>query len=145
MKKWYLLILPLILIGAGCNTTSTTTLEVPAPGFEDVDEMIVEDGDKTIDEEASGEAVSFNISGSNFAFSKTEMRVKKGDTVTVNFDSESGFHNWTVDAYDAATTQVNTGGSTSVTFVADQTGTFEYYCGVGNHRAQGMVGTLIVE
>lgn len=34
---------------------------------------------------------------------------------------------------------------TSVTFVADETGTFEYYCSVGNHRGQGMIGKLIVE
>lgn len=36
-------------------------------------------------------------------------------------------------------------GVTSVTFVADTLGTFEYYCSVGNHRAQGMVGNLVVE
>jgi len=40
---------------------------------------------------------------------------------------------------------VTPGTPTSVTFVADKTGTFEYYCSVGNHRAQGMVGKLIVE
>ena len=34
---------------------------------------------------------------------------------------------------------------TSVTFIADQEGSFEYYCSVGNHREEGMVGTLIVE
>ena len=27
----------------------------------------------------------------------------------------------------------------------NQTGTFEYYCSVGNHRAMGMKGTLIVQ
>lgn len=42
------------------------------------------------------------------------------------------------------TTQVNTGATTSVEFVADQVGNFEYYCSVGQHRANGMVGTLTV-
>ena len=32
----------------------------------------------------------------------------------------------------------------TITFVADKTGGFEFYCSVGNHRAMGMVGTLIV-
>jgi uncharacterized cupredoxin-like copper-binding protein len=32
-----------------------------------------------------------------------------------------------------------------VQFVADKTGTFEFYCSVGNHRQMGMVGTLVVQ
>ncbi|HEY5714693.1 MAG TPA: plastocyanin/azurin family copper-binding protein [Candidatus Gracilibacteria bacterium] len=47
--------------------------------------------------------------------------------------------------FDAATEKVNTDGETSVTFVADKKGTFEFYCSVGSHRTNGMVGTLIVE
>ena len=34
---------------------------------------------------------------------------------------------------------------TFVEFTVDKTGTFEYYCSVGQHRANGMVGNLIVE
>lgn len=87
----------------------------------------------------------FNITGKNFAFSTEEIRVKKGDTVTINFESTDGFHDWVVDEFDAATNQVSTWGKTSVTFIADTAGIFEYYCSVGNHRAAGMVGKLIVE
>jgi len=43
------------------------------------------------------------------------------------------------------TDKVQAPGTTSVEFVADQEGAFEYYCSVGNHRQQGMKGTLIVE
>lgn len=85
------------------------------------------------------------VSGVNFAFDKTEIRVKKGQTVRIDFTSASGFHDWVVDAFDAATAQVQTGDSSSVTFVADEAGTFEYYCSVGQHRQMGMVGKLIVE
>ena len=94
---------------------------------------------------ATPDPVSVNISGRNFAFSESEIRVPLGAEVTVNFTSSSGFHDWVVDEFGAATAQVNTGGSASVTFTADKAGTFEYYCSVGNHRAQGMVGNLIVE
>ena len=41
--------------------------------------------------------------------------------------------------------KINTGNKTSVTFVANKAGEFEFYCSVGNHRAQGMVGKLIVK
>lgn len=91
------------------------------------------------------EGVVFEISGKNFEYDITEIRVSEGDTVTINFTSESGFHDWVVDEFKANTERVRDGGATSVTFVADKKGTFEYYCSVGEHRAQGMVGTLIVE
>ena len=89
--------------------------------------------------------VSYTVLGSNFAYDITEMKVKEGDKVTVTFRSTDGFHDWVVDEFDAATEKVSTGNETSVTFVADKKGEYEFYCSVGSHRAQGMVGTLIVE
>lgn len=83
--------------------------------------------------------------GTNYAFDLTEIRVQAGDTVTINFTSGEGFHDWVVDQFDAATERVRSGETASVTFVADEAGTYEYYCSVGSHREQGMVGTLIVE
>jgi plastocyanin len=105
------------------------------------DSMLSDDADM----EQSGEEVKINLTGKNFEFSQKEIRVKQGAKVTVNFTSENGFHDWVVDEFNAATEQVNTGGSTSVTFVADKAGTFEYYCSVGQHREMGMFGQLIVE
>lgn len=87
----------------------------------------------------------FNLEGQNYKFNPSEIRVKKGDVVTINFTSTGGFHDWTVDEFGAATNRVNSGGTSSVTFTATKTGTFEYYCSVGNHRQLGMTGKLIVE
>jgi len=88
---------------------------------------------------------SFDLTGKDFEFSQTEIRVQKGDTVTINFESTDGFHDFVVDGFEAATEQVNPGTPTSVTFVAGEAGEFEFYCSVGKHRELGMVGTLIVE
>lgn len=90
-------------------------------------------------------AVVIDITGKNFEFSQKEIRVKKDATVVINFTSTDGFHDWVLDEFSAATAKVSTGGTTSVTFVADKVGTFEYYCSVGTHRTQGMVGKIIVE
>lgn len=87
----------------------------------------------------------FSIEGSDFEYDIKQIKVKKGDTVTINFKSIDGFHDWVLDEFDAASKRVNEGGSTSVTFIADESGTFQYYCSVMNHRAQGMVGYLVVE
>ena len=91
------------------------------------------------------EVKTFTITGAPFEFSVKEIRVKQGDTVVINFSSTTGFHDWVVDAFNSRTAQVNPGTPTSVTFVASEIGSFEYYCSVGNHRAMGMVGSLIVE
>lgn len=96
--------------------------------------------------DAEGQPVHvFNITGWKFAFSRDEMKVKRGERVRVNFISVDGYHDWVVDEFSAETEKVETGGTTSVEFVADQAGSFEYYCSVGEHRALGMKGTLIVE
>ncbi|MFT5036907.1 MAG: plastocyanin [Candidatus Azotimanducaceae bacterium] len=96
-------------------------------------------------EEAVAQTHVFDVGGVNFAFDVTEIKVKEGDTVTINFESNDGFHDWVVDEFDAATERVRPGTPTSFTFVADKKGIFEYYCSVGSHRANGMVGNLIVE
>lgn len=92
-----------------------------------------------------GPTKTFNVSMANFSFDVKEMKVKKGDTVTVNVKNNEGFHDWVIDDFNTRTKQLKAGESATVTFVADKTGTFEYYCSVGQHRKFGMVGKLIVE
>jgi plastocyanin len=88
---------------------------------------------------------TFAVTASNYKFSVPEIRVKKGDQVKIVLTSEGSFHDWVIDEFNARTTTVGAGQTAEVTFTADKTGTFEYYCSVGNHRAMGMKGTLIVE
>jgi len=87
----------------------------------------------------------FDISAKPFEFSIKEIRVKKGDKVRINLSIESGIHDWVIDDFSSATSQLSAGQSGFVEFIADKTGVFEYYCSVGNHRQLGMVGKLIVE
>ncbi|HLC87555.1 MAG TPA: cupredoxin domain-containing protein [Patescibacteria group bacterium] len=87
----------------------------------------------------------FTITGSNFKFDIPEIRVNKGDNVKITFKNSEGFHNFAIDEFNVATTQVKGPSEETVTFTADKAGTFEYYCAVGNHRAMGMKGKLIVE
>lgn len=100
---------------------------------------------ETSDQDVAPRVQAFNINGWNFDYSIKEIRVKKGDNVTINLTSIDGSHDWVVDEFGAQVERVQTGETASVTFVADSVGTYEYYCSVGNHRAMGMVGTLVVE
>ncbi|OGZ04204.1 MAG: hypothetical protein A2648_01320 [Candidatus Lloydbacteria bacterium RIFCSPHIGHO2_01_FULL_41_20] len=87
----------------------------------------------------------FTIIGSPFLFSPSSMTVKKGDTVRITFKNSGGTHDFKIDEFNVATKKINDGAEETVEFIADKTGSFEYYCSVGNHRAMGMKGTLTVE
>lgn len=107
-------------------------------------DMTIE-GETSVSMDSEADIKVFNVTGHNFAFSMDEIRVQEGDTVTINFESTDGYHDWVVDEFGAATERVRENTPTSVTFVANKAGSYEFYCSVGAHRAQGMVGTLIVE
>ncbi|HIH12080.1 TPA: hypothetical protein HA241_07870 [Candidatus Woesearchaeota archaeon] len=103
-----------------------------------------------VEAETTTNIKTFVLTGENFKFimegeDNSVLRVKQGDRVRIEFTSTSGFHDWVVDEFGARTEKVKTGLSSSIEFVADKKGTFEYYCSVGAHRAEGMKGNLIVE
>jgi plastocyanin len=165
MKHAFILIALAVVVFVGTLffIQSRPAVLPPTPPEENVEETEKDHADMTTKEQAGTDAGMefptpdtttttvdpnakvFEVSGKNFSYDVAEIRVKEGDTVIVNFTSADGFHDWVVDEFSAATEKVQTGGKTSVTFVADKKGTFEYYCSVGKHRANGMVGTLIVE
>jgi len=94
---------------------------------------------------------TFDLVGENFRFKLNgvetpDLVVTQGDTVRITLTSTDMPHDWIVDEFNAKTARVNKGEpSVSVEFVASKKGTFEYYCSVGKHRANGMVGQLIVQ
>ncbi len=98
-------------------------------------------------EQAAGVAPTvkeFTVSGTNFAFEPSTITVNKGDNVRIVFKNTQGFHDWKIDEFGAATKQTGAPTEEVLEFVADKAGTFEYYCSVGQHRAMGMKGTLVV-
>ena len=87
----------------------------------------------------------FTISGKNFSFTPSLITVNKGDRVKITFVNSSGFHDFKIDEYGIAAPQKQSPSTSVLEFTADKAGSFEYYCSVGSHRAQGMKGTLIVK
>jgi len=87
----------------------------------------------------------FFIFGKNFSFEPAMITVKKGDKVKIIFENTSGFHDFVIDEFGIATKQTNSPTTEILEFTADKTGSFEYYCSVGTHRAMGMKGIFKVE
>ncbi len=87
----------------------------------------------------------FTLEAGSFYYEPNVIRVKKGDMVRVTINSVDMMHDFKIDELNVASEIYEAGESGSVEFTADTVGEFEFYCSVGQHRANGMVGTLIVE
>ena len=94
---------------------------------------------------AAGQVKEFTLVAKPFSFTPAEISVNKGDTVKITLNNVEGFHDWVIDEFNARTERINGGQTAIVQFVADKSGTFEFYCSVGNHRQMGMRGNLIVK
>lgn len=132
-----------MLLFAACGDAGDTGVTQTDDQTDD-QEMIAADDQDTVQISLTAEGREFFFEGD--ATPNPDIVVQEGDTVEVTLCVTGGSHDWTVDEFDAATDMVNEGDECStVEFVADEVGEFEYYCSVGNHREEGMVGLLVVE
>ena len=122
--------------GLESNSMPSGQTVVPAPS------------EPTSDSPSSGQTANvkeITIEGKNFSFSPSSVTVNKGDKVKVIFKNVMGNHDLVIDELGVATNRISGGEQDIVEFAADKAGTFEYYCSVGEHRAMGMRGTLLVK
>lgn len=93
----------------------------------------------------SADAKEYVVTASNYKFSPIKITVKKGEKSRIVLKNTEGMHDFRVDELKISTAVIGNGQEDFVEFTPDKTGTFEFYCSVGNHRAMGMVGTIVVE
>lgn len=105
---------------------------------------MMEDKEVMAEADATGvQAVS--VEGGMYYYKPNKIVVKKGVPVKVTFVSVEGMHDFVVDDLDVKSKIVTEGKTTEVEFTVDKAGEYEFYCSVGDHKARGMVGTLVVE
>ena len=112
----------------GATTTTSTTIKTPG-------------------------VLEVTVHGANYKFDPVMITAKEGQVVRLTFISDGGLHDFTLDEFAGAKTKQLQGGKgdakiynmQTIEFTATKKGTFTYYCSVGNHRAMGMEGTLVVE
>ena len=121
------------------GTTALNTSQSPLPTSQ---EPVLGIQDQNPD---GSQVTSFNIEGGSFYFKPNLIKAKLGDTVKITFTNVEGTHDLIIDEFNAKTKRIQPGETDTIQFVVNKKGNFEFYCSVGNHRAQGMVGTLIVE
>ena len=105
---------------------------------------MVEEATEEVAEESTSRKIT--VEGDEFKFSPTSITVEKGEKINLVFKNIGKFpHNFIVDELGITSKTINGGEEDSVEFVSEETGTFAMYCGVGNHRQQGMEGKVVVE
>ncbi len=131
-----------VILGKGVNFV-TPLLQQPGPTG-----IMIQPEEKVSDALKQpgilGELKSFEVEGSNFKFTPNAIVVNEGDTVQISFNNVQGIHNFVIEGINVQTKTIQAGESEQVTFTAPKKGTYVFYCSVGNHRAMGMEGTLVV-
>ncbi|OGG09570.1 hypothetical protein A2154_01425 [Candidatus Gottesmanbacteria bacterium RBG_16_43_7] len=122
------------------GTEETLTEEAIDPGTK-TSGAEIDTSDNTVTENA----LTVQVEGGMFYFKPNSITAKAGQKVKIVFTSVDGQHDFVIDEFNAKTQQIQTGETTEVTFTPSQKGSFEFYCSVGKHRQNGMVGTLIVQ
>lgn len=104
------------------------------------------DDDSMSDDAMMEDTVEIAMEGVNYAFDPDNITVEAGQQVELTLTSTQGMHDFVVEGTDIATEIIQQGDSGTITFTApDEPGEYTFYCSVGNHRALGMEGTMIVE
>lgn len=108
------------LVEVNTRTEQETTVEITQPAMQAV-----------------------NMEAGNFFFKPAKITAAPGQKVNITFTKNSGFHTIVIDeiGFKASVAE-----GATVSFTAPTSpGSYAYYCDVGNHRAFGMEGVLVVE
>ncbi len=142
MKNILVIFVVLALVGGAYWYISRSQLvtvpaesAMPIPNAPETTEMVV-----------STDAREVIVEGTEFKFAPVTLTLKKGEAVRLVFKNTGKMtHDFVIDELSVRTKVINGGEEDVAEFTPEQTGTFEYYCSIGEHRANGMVGTLTVE
>lgn len=142
MNKTTIIVVILALLAFGgvyVFSKSSTTNQVP------VSNNLATPTSQVATSPTSTQVKEVSVEAGSFYFKPSEITVNKGDRVKITMKSVSLMHDFTLDEFNVKMPVVKDGETGSVEFTADKSGTFEYYCSVGQHRENGQVGKLIVK
>ncbi len=176
MNKSYLtstaLIFSIIALGAGCNSTDAqqpvAAINQPAPSSAPLAPEVAAPPAQPAPEVAAAAAAAikitppapkqpvvakpkaqavkeFNLAAKNWDWNPNKISVKKGDKVILHVTGADADHGFAIREYNI-NERFGPGETKTITFVADQAGSFSFYCSVPcgpGHR--DMKGTLVVQ
>lgn len=144
--RFVLVLVVIALIVASCSGNES---EPQDNAVEPGDGVVVEE--PQVPQEQSPDVI-LDVRAGNFWFEIDGERgapvvVSRGDRVRIVFTSVSGIHSFVVDDLSVEVGPVSSeleDPTVTFDFVAERSGTFEFYDRVGRNRERGMVGTFTV-
>ena len=95
---------------------------------------------------STGNVKEFTMTAKQWEFVPDTITVNKGDTVKLNIESVDVAHGIAIPEFGVSNKDLVPGKTVNVEFVADKTGTFNFFCNVQCGSGHGgMRGTLLVE
>ena len=86
------------------------------------------------------------VEGTDYSFSPSTINLTRDKEVTITFKNMGKLpHNLVISDLGVSTDTITPGKETTVTFVPEEVGTFEFICSIGNHEEKGMKGTVVVK
>lgn len=120
------------------------TTEVPVPGS-DVEEKKVEAETSPESETSTGSVKEVTMEMYNWGITMNPVTLNKGDTVKLTVKVKDGRHQLAMPAFDVKTDELGAGEETTLTFVADEAGSFDYFCSLPCGKGhKDMRGKLVV-
>lgn len=118
---------------------SEASQEFPAPSSGGTPEMVVSTDSASPEKEIV-------VSGDEYSFSPASISLTKGETVKLTFKNTGGLpHNFVITELGVSTKTIHGGQEDSVTFTVEKTGTYTFFCSVGNHKQLGMEGEVSIK
>ncbi|MBI3032502.1 cupredoxin domain-containing protein [Candidatus Woesearchaeota archaeon] len=119
-------------------TISEEEAKIPAPEVATVT--------TTEDSASKSQVKELTVQAYNWGFTVDPVKIKKGDTVKLKLVGVSGTHGFALPEFDVNAGPIGEGSEQTIEFVADQAGTFTYYCNVPCGKGhKEMKGELVVE
>jgi len=156
-------LLAFTVIASGCLNGETEETPEPAPEPEPEpapepdeepespeDEVNETDEEEVNETEEEDEVRTVEITGfSDNSYDVDNVDVEEGETVEFVYVHDGGQHDLVLerDGEDVESTEIlsESGEEDSFTYTFEEDGEYEFYCSVGQHRDQGMEGTVTVE
>ena len=129
------------------NPPAGTSLEEDNDSFMPADDSnsLNTTGSPTLGSETDANVQIVNVEAGSFYYKPNEIHAKVGTPVKIVMTAKDMMHDFTIDELNVKLPITKSGQTNTVEFTPTTKGTYTFYCSVGNHRAQGQVGKLIVE
>lgn len=86
------------------------------------------------------------IVANEYSFTPNLLTVQKGDKISISLRNAGAItHSLFIEGYNVGISAVAPGKSATLSFTADKSGTFAFYCNIDGHRDLGMQGTLEIK